>query len=84
MKLGQEMLAVNALHGVRYLHEGERDAAYEDRERRPRISPYALLREPQRVLRELMRLSRGRWTKEDAVSAVRQAHQHVSARLARV
>lgn len=82
LPLGGEYLYINALHGIRSLHEGESAAAYEDGDRHIRISSYALLRSPQRVLRELVHLSRGRWTKQQAVSAVSSAYHQVRGRLA--
>ncbi|HWO26953.1 MAG TPA: hypothetical protein VNO30_49825 [Kofleriaceae bacterium] len=81
--LGNDLLFVNALHGVASIHEGEGVAAYEDRDRHVRISSYALLHWPRRVFGELMQLNQGRWSKDEVALAVRDAYRYVCSRLAR-
>jgi hypothetical protein len=70
LRLGGDVVLVNALHNNAYLHRHEHEAAYLDGDRRFRISSYAALTRPRAAYQELLMLGSGRWTEREVAEAI--------------
>lgn len=77
LRLGADVVLLNPLHGNAYLHRYEHQAAYVDRDRRVRVSSFAVLARPFAAYAELLRLGNGRWNEAEVAAAICGANQYL-------
>jgi hypothetical protein len=77
LRLGADFVLINPLLDNAYLHRHEHQAAYVDRDRRVRVSSFAILARPRAAYAELLRLGNGRWTETEVAEAISGANLYL-------